>query len=80
MKLVLALWFAQLAAITTAIALMISCHADKVIPFPVPQAPAPVRQYPNILETMPMIAISAMDELELMVKNEVDAKAQEFNQ
>lgn len=78
MKLVLSLWFAELASIAIAISIMVSCQPNKFVPHPVPQAPAPARHYPNILDTMPMIGISAMDELELIVKNEVEEKAREF--
>ena len=78
MKLVLSLWLTELTALAIAINVMVSCHADKFVPHPVPQAPAPARHYPNVLDTMPQIAVSAMDELELIVKNEVDEKAREF--
>jgi hypothetical protein len=78
MKLVLSLWFTELAALAIGISIMVSCRAERFTPHPIPQAPAPVRSYPNILDTMPMIAVSAMDELELIVKNEVEEKAKEF--
>lgn len=54
---------------------MVSCPMRKEVK----PIPAPTKQhFPNVLDTMPQIAISAMDELEQMVKEEVAQKALEF--
>lgn len=86
MKLVLSIWITELLALAIAINVMVSCNPEHFTPrkrVPAPLSiPAPkpqsVPQYPNILETMPSIYVSAMDELEQMVKDEVNEKEKEY--
>ena len=73
---VLNLWILELCAFALAANMIISCHADR-LNHPVPQAPAPAHQYPNILDTMPL-AETAMEELDRIVKEETDQKAREY--
>ena len=74
----LSILFTELNLLALALSLMATCQADRMNHLAPPKPFIPVRHYPNVLETMPVIALSAMDELELMVKKEVDEKAKEF--
>ena len=76
---VLNLWILELCAFALAANMIISCHADR-LNNPAPQVPAPTRtiNYPNILDTMPRLAETAMEELERIVKEETEQKAKEY--
>jgi len=40
--------------------------------------PKPTPRYPNVIEEMPALYVSAMDELEMIVDKEVEEKAKQY--
>lgn len=80
MKLVFSLWLAELAIFAIAANMIFSCSSHAPIRSAPHKNEAPTQKYnyPNVLDTMPQIAYSAMDELEEMVAADVERDAARF--
>lgn len=78
MKLVLSLWFAQLAALAFGAFMLVTCHADKVKD--AQPTPAPQYHFPNVLDSMPQLveSIDPIDDLIAIVNQEISEKESNF--